>query len=168
MDNFVRKSSLVLVYIASFLLMLIVLATVYNVCAFGLNRVARLYGYSVAGLPGYEEFVKLSVGCVALMYFPYTQYKRGHISVDFFSQKLSNRVQVLLDKTWLFVTFCFVVFLSIFMFIGMLENYEDATISSVLGWSIWPFYIPGIISLALWSLILICQVLWQDRSNLHV
>lgn len=167
MEAWIKKSCLFLVYVASFLLLVIVFVTVYNIGAFGLDRIARVYGYSIEGLPGYEDFIKLAISCVALMYFPWTQYKRGHVSVDFFSQKLSNKVQVALDKTWLFVTFCFVNFLALYMYKGMIESYEDGAVSSILEWSIWPFYIPGIISLVLWGIVLGYQILFQDRSKIN-
>lgn len=167
MEAWIKKSCLTLVYLASVLLILIVLVTVYNIGAFGLDRLLRPYGYSIEGLSGYEDFVRLAISCVALMYFPWTQFERGHVSVDFFSQKLSNTVQVVLDKTWLFITFCFVIFLAIFMYKGMIESYEDGAVSSILEWSIWPFYIPGIISLALWGVVLIYQIIFKDRRRIN-
>ncbi|PID48280.1 MAG: hypothetical protein CR967_00720 [Proteobacteria bacterium] len=166
MEAWIRKSSLFLVYLASFLLILVIIVTVLNIGAFGLDKLTRMFGYNVEGLAGYEDFVKLCISSIALMFFPWTQYERGHVSVDFFADKLSNKIQIYLDKIWLIVTFFFVLFLAYFMFLGMLEAREDDAMSSILGWSIWPFYVPGIISLILWAIIIFYQVLFK-RSALN-
>ena len=62
------------------ILLAIVLVTVANVGAFTLDRLARPFGERVAGLPGYEDFVRLAVSCAGLMLFPYCQLRRGHIA----------------------------------------------------------------------------------------
>ena len=40
----------------------------------------------------------------------------------------------------------------------MVERYEDRAISRVLGWPEWPFMIPGILSLLLWAIVAIAQL----------
>lgn len=164
MESFIRKVCLQWVNLAGILLFAVVLVTVLNIGAFGLDRIARHFGTTVEGLPGYEDFVRLSMSCIALMFFPLTQLERGHVSVDFFVGKLSTKTQVFIDKIWLSVTFCVVVFLGIYMYKGMLESYEDEAVSSVLGWIEWPFYIPGIISLFMWAVVLVYQVVFKKRS----
>ncbi len=164
MESFLRKICLGWINLAAILLMAVVLVTVYNIGAFGLDRIARSFGGHVGGLPGYEDFVRLAMSCIALMFFPLTQLERGHVSVDFFVGKLSTKTQIFIDKIWLTVTFFVVVFLGIYMYEGMLESREDEAVSSVLGWIEWPFYIPGIISLFLWAIVLIYQVVFKKRS----
>jgi TRAP-type C4-dicarboxylate transport system permease small subunit len=39
----------------------------------------------------------------------------------------------------------------------MVENRDDQAISRVLGWPEWPFYLPGLVSLALWALVAATQ-----------
>lgn len=164
MEKAIRTSCLIWVYLAGIILISIVLVTVFNIGAFGLDKIARNFNLSIGGIPGYEDFIELSMSCVALMFFPYTQLERGHVSVDFFADKLSTKNQVLLDKIWLFVTFCIVIFLAYFMFLGLLESRSDSAVSSILGWSKWPFYIPGTISLVMWSLVLIYQIFFKHNS----
>ncbi len=164
MESFLRKICLGWINLAAILLMAVVLVTVYNIGAFGLDRIARNFGGTVGGLPGYEDFVRLAMSCIALMFFPLTQLERGHVSVDFFVGKLSTKTQIFIDKIWLTVTFFVVVFLGVYMYEGMLESREDEAVSSVLGWIEWPFYIPGIISLFLWAIVLIYQVVFKKRS----
>jgi hypothetical protein len=39
------------------------------------------------------------------------------------------------------------------MAIGMTETRADQAVSRVLGWPEWPFYLPGLVSLALWAVV---------------
>jgi len=57
--------------------------------------------------------------------------------------------------------------LGVLMYFGMLESKDDGAISSVLGWSEWPFYIPGIMSLILWTLVLIYQIFVNKGEKLN-
>lgn len=164
MENLIRKSCLIWVYIAGLLLISIVLVTVLNIGAFGLDKIARNFDLNISGISGYEDFIGLTMSCVTLMFFPYTQLERGHVSVDFFADRLSTNKQIFIDKIWLFVTFCLVIFLAYFMFLGLLESREDEAVSSILGWSKWPFYIPGIISLVMWGIVLIYQIFFKHNS----
>lgn len=166
MEALLRKICLWWVYLAGILLLLVVLVTVVNISAFGLDKIARMYGTNVGALPGYEDFVRLLISCIALMFFPWAQAKRGHISVDFFANKFSSSWQKKLDILWLSLTLILVIFLGILMYLGMLESKEDGALSSILGWLEWPFYIPGIISLFLWSLVLIFQIFVHKGEKL--
>ncbi len=69
------------------LLLLIVLATAVNAAGFTANFVARFWGGSVPGLPGYEDGVRMLVGVAALAMFPYCQFHGGHAAVDIVMQK---------------------------------------------------------------------------------
>ncbi len=138
---------------------LIMIVTSINVIGFGLDRVARLYGESVSGLPGYEDFVRLGISCAALMFLPYCQFRRGHLAVDLFASALPQSIQGFLDRMWLVMTILVALFLAYWMVFGMLETVQDNALSPVLGWSQWPFYIPGIISLILWAFMGTIQLL---------
>ena len=139
-------------------LLAIVLVTVANVGAFGLDRIARLFGGSVAGLPGYEDFVRLAVSAAALMLFPYCQLRRGHLAIDLFVGLTSRRVQRLFDVVWPAATAALALFLAYWMLLGMAETRADGALSRVLGWPEWPFYLPGIASLLLWAAVAAAQV----------
>ncbi|MEM9028156.1 MAG: TRAP transporter small permease [Pseudomonadota bacterium] len=139
------------------LLLMIMLVTSINVAGFTLNRVASVFGGSVSGLPGYEDFVSLAVACAALMFLPLCQARRGHVAVDLFVALFPDAVRRMLDRAWLGATFVLAVFLAYWMTIGLFETQSDNVLSPVLGWSIWPFYIPGIISLCLWALVAAIQ-----------
>lgn len=140
------------------LLLAIMLVTSVNVAGFGLDRIARVYGASVSGLPGYEDFVSLAISSAALMFLPYCQQKRGHVSVDLFVSAFPAWLQRNLDRSWLILTTAAAAFLAYWMVFGMLEARDDNVLSAVLGWPVWPFYAPGIVSLVLWALVAVIQV----------
>ena len=158
MGFWIRKACLWWVYLASVLLVAVVLITVINITAFGLDKLARMFDGNVAGLSGYEDFIRLAISCIALMFFPWAQIHNGHIAIDFLVERFSSKIQKKLDALWLFLTFCLVVFLAIMMFFGMLESKADGALSSILGWAEWPFYIPGIVSLIMWTVVLLYQL----------
>ncbi|MCI4661094.1 MAG: TRAP transporter small permease [Neomegalonema sp.] len=143
----------------------IVLVTTTNTGAFLADRIARGFGGSVSALPGYEDFVRVSISCVALLFFPFCQLNRGHVSVDLFVSALPYRVRRGLDRLWLLVTAAIALFLAWWMVQGMLQQQADGVVTSVLSWPKWPFYAPGIASLVLWALIALYQTISEERHG---
>jgi len=166
MENRLRIICLWWVYLAGLMLIIIIGTTVINITAFGFDKVARLFAFNISGLTGYEDLVRLLTSCIALMFFPWAQAQRGHVAVDFFANKFSPKFQQILDILWLVCTLIFVIFLGILMFMGMLESFNDGSVSTTLGWAQWPFYIPGIISLFLWSIVLLFQIFLHKGGKL--
>lgn len=136
----------------------IVAVTTTNVGAFSADRVARLWGETVSGLPGYEDFVRLAISSAALMLFPYCQLRRGHIAVDLFVKLLPVGARMMLDRIWTAIIAVLAMGLAGYMTLGMLEALDDRALSRVLGWPVWPFYLPGIASLILWAAVALSQV----------
>lgn len=165
MSRLLEKTADGLALIGGVILISIVLVTTLNAGAFILDRIAGAFGANVSGLPGYEEFVRLSISCAALMFLPYCQLKRGHVAVDLFVKGLPRRVQILLNQLWLAVTVGIAVYLTIWMVRGMIEKHEDGVITGVLGWVEWPFYGPGILSLILWALVALIQIPQESRNG---
>ena len=132
--------------------------TTFNVGAFTLDRIAALFGTDVAGLPGYEDFVRLAISAAGLMFFPWCQWHRGHVAVDLFMERAPMIVQRRIDQIWLAATAAVALFLGYWMVFGLLENRSDAVVTGVLGWPEWPFYVPGIASLVLWAAIALAQL----------
>lgn len=139
-------------------LLAIVLVTTTNVAAFAADRVARSWGGTVSGLPGYEDFVRLTVGCAALMFLPWAQARRGHVSVDIFVDYLPAALRRVLERAWLLVTIALALFLAGWMWLGMQQARADALVTGVLGWPDWPFYLPGVASLVLWAAVAATQL----------
>lgn len=141
------------------LVIAIVFVTAVNVGAFILDSLLKPYGIYVAALPGYEDFVSLAISVAALSFFPYCQMKRGHVSVELFVQAFPTWLQTILDRAWLLLTVVLAVFLGYWMWVGMLETRADHNMTAVLGWVEWPWYFPGIVSMGLWALVCMAQVL---------
>ena len=136
----------------------IMIVTSINVAGFGLDRIARTFGSGVSGLPGYEDFVSLAISCAALMFLPYCQAQRGHVSVDLFVGLLSPAIRHALDRVWLAAIVLLACFLGYWMTLGLVESRSDNVLTTVLAWPVWPFYAPGIVSLALWALVAAIQI----------
>ncbi len=139
--------------------------TVTNAGAFLADRIARAFGGTVAGLPGYEDFVRLAVSSAALMLIPYCQQRRGHIAVDLLVTRMPKRVRRLLDRMSLAAMAAAALFLAYWMVYGMIETRADHALSRVLGWPEWPFYLPGIVSLLLWAAIAAVQAVERDPNG---
>ncbi|MEM8837162.1 MAG: TRAP transporter small permease [Pseudomonadota bacterium] len=140
------------------ILLIIVGVTTTNTTAFILDRITGPFGVNVSGLPGYEDFVQLAISGAALMFFPYCQMRRGHVAVELFMDLMPRLLQRLFDTLWLALTAAVAIFLAYWMVLGLLEARSDMVVTSVLGWSVWPFYGPGIASMALWAFVALWQI----------
>ncbi|MBD1549364.1 TRAP transporter small permease [Roseibium aggregatum] len=141
------------------LAIVIVLVTAVNVGAFTLDSIVKPFGLYVSALPGYEDFVRLAISVAALSFFPYTQLKKGHVAVDLFVQTFPRWLQSFLDHLWQAFTVVVAFALAYYMWQGMIETKGDNTMTAVLGWQEWPWYFPGVISMILWGLVALGQVL---------
>lgn len=139
-------------------LLAIVVVTTANAGAFAFDKLARAWGRSIPGLPGYEDFVRLAIGCAALMFLPLAQARRGHVAVDIFVEYLPASLRRQLDRLWLIFGIMTALFLAWWMWFGMLRARSDALVTGVLGWPDWPFYLPGIASLVLWAAVAATQI----------
>lgn len=165
MSSVVRRIAVAWATVGGLIILSIVLVTTANVGAFTLDRVARLFGGTVSGLPGYEDFVRLAVSVAALMFLPMCQIRRGHVAVEIFANRLPPRLREAIDAAWLVVTATLALFLSYWMIHGMVETWRDGALSRVLGWPEWPFYAPGVLSLALWAAVCVVQLIDRERHG---
>lgn len=140
------------------ILAVIVAVTTTNTSAFILDRIAGILGRDVSGLPGYEDFVQLAISGAALMFFPFCQANRGHVAVELFMDRLPQVLQRAFDRVWLALTCVVALFLAYWMVFGLLEARADDAVTAVLGWSVWPFYLPGIVSMLLWGAVALAQM----------
>ena len=164
MRLYLRQAAMIWAILGGIVVFTIVLVTTTNVGAFAIDRIARHFDTTFPALPGYEDFVRLSISCAALMFFPYCQYMRGHVFVDILASRMSLKTQHLLDIISLMTMVFLALFLSYWMILGMLETRADKAVSRVLGWQEWPFYIPGILSLLLWAMIATSQIFEPKRT----
>ncbi|MEM7240917.1 MAG: TRAP transporter small permease [Pseudomonadota bacterium] len=139
-------------------LIAIMAITSLNIAAYVADYIAETWGGNVYGTTGYEDFVALAIACAGMMFLPYCQAMRGHVVVDVFANLMGQTVQRLLDKLWLVLIFCLALFLAYWMTLGMLEVRGDNALTAILGWPVWPSYVPGIASLLLWALVTSSQI----------
>ena len=137
---------------AGALFALVVVITVINVGGFVLNTIVRPFGYTVSGLPGYEDAVSVFIGMAVFFILPYCQLSRGHVSVDLFTSRMSPHNLQRLTRSTDFVMALAAGFFTIMLVYGLFEYLDDGVRTPVLGWPIWPFVIPGIAALGLWCL----------------
>ena len=134
------------------LLLLIVLATAINAVGFTGNAVARIWGGSVSGLPGYEDGVTMLVGVAALAMFPYCQLHGGHAAVEIFMDKAPAWAQRGVTILSAVLAAAFALTMAVMLIYGTLETRGDRTETAVLGWPVWIFMPSAVLSCALWSL----------------
>ena len=146
------------------LLLAIMAVTSLNAVGFGLDRIARVWGASVPGLPGYEDFVRLAISGAALMFLPVCQSRNGHVTVDLFARLLPDGLSRVLDRVWLLAIVLLALFLAYWMTFGLIETRQDNALSPILAWPVWPFYAPGVISLLLWAGVAAVQLIEGARD----
>ncbi len=147
----VRSAAWLLALFSGVLCGAVVLVTVVNVTGFLLNVAVRPFGYNVPGLPGYEDAVSFLVGMAVLCMLPYCQLARGHVSVDFFMDWLSERWLACLVRCTDALMGIVAALLAGMLAAGMLSYRADGVRSPVLDWPVWPFMAPGILALGLWA-----------------
>lgn len=145
------------------LLLLIVLVTALHVGAYTLDAMAATWGGGVRALPGYEDFVTYTISAAALMLFPYCQLRHGHVAVDLVVDCLPRRLRRASELLSSAGMALLVLFLLHGMTLGMLESRADNVLAPILGWPEWPFYLPGLVSLALWFAVALADLLPAAR-----
>lgn len=133
------------------LLLLVVVATAINAIGFTGNAIARTWGGSVSGLPGYEDGVTMLVGVAAMAMFPYCQLHGGHTAVDIFMSRApgwANRAVAIISV--LLVT-AIALIMAYMLTLGTIETRSDRVETAVLGWPVWIFMPSAVISCLLWA-----------------
>ena len=164
-NGFITSLARIWAILGGAILLSIVAVTVINVGAFALDRLARLAGESVSALPGYEDYVRLAVGAAVPMLLPWCQVQRGHLAVDLFLSRAPDAFKRAIDRLSLLLMAALSLFLAYWMTLGLLETRDDGALSRVLGWQEWPFYITGILSLSLWSVVALAQAINGDPAS---
>lgn len=133
------------------LLLIIVAATAVNAAGFTANMVARIWGGSVSGLPGYEDAVTMLVGVAALAMFPYAQLHLAHAAVDTFMQKAPRWANRGVDVLSALLIAVIALAMAYMLTLGMLDVREDRVETTVLGWPVWVFMPSAVVSCVLWA-----------------
>lgn len=131
-------------------LMLAVLVTVINALGFSANVLVRNFGINVSGLPGYEDMVTLFIGFAALAMMPYCQLKNGHIAVDVVMKSAPRAMQWFSHIASSLLMAGVALFFAFMLSQGVEQARGDGTVTAVLGWPVWAFMLPGVMSCLLW------------------
>lgn len=164
MKNVLNKAAAWFAVIGGFLALLIAVVTIVNVTAFGLDKLARLFDANFPAIIGYEDFVSMIVSSAALMFFPYCQVRRGHVAVDVFIKMFPDWFARCVDVISGILMTMLALFLGYMMIRGLIEVRSDNTLSAILGWPVWPFYVPGIASMFLWAMIAGNQIFEREAD----
>lgn len=151
--------------LGGFLLLLIVGATAINAAGFTANTVAKLFGGNVAGLSGYEDGVTMLVGVAALAMFPYCQLHGGHAAVDVFMSKAPDRANRAVAFLSAGLTIILALAMAVMLTIGMFEVRSDRIETAVLGWPVWVFMAPAIVSCLLWAIAAGLQIITPPETS---
>jgi TRAP-type C4-dicarboxylate transport system permease small subunit len=146
------------------LLLVIVVATCINALGFTANTVARTWGGSVPGLSGYEDGVTMLVGVAALAMFPYCQLHGGHAVVEVFMQRAPSWANRFVEILSGLMVAALALGLAGFMVYGTLEVRGDNIQTAVLGWPVWVFMVPGVVSCVLWAIAALLQIRTGEES----
>ncbi|MEL6169193.1 MAG: TRAP transporter small permease subunit [Pseudomonadota bacterium] len=133
------------------LILIIVGATAINAAGFTANTLARLWGGSVPGLPGYEDAVTLLVGVAALAMFPYCQLHGGHAAVDVFMQKAPAWANRAITGVSAVAMAALAMTMAVMLVHGTLQTRADNVETAVLGWPVWAFMWTAVVSCLLWA-----------------
>ncbi|MEQ8285563.1 TRAP transporter small permease subunit [Thalassospira sp.] len=164
MKNVLNKAASWFAVVGGLLALMIAVVTMVNVTAFGLDKLARLFGENVPAIIGYEDFVSMIISSAALMFFPYCQAKHGHVAVDVFIKMFPTWFARSVDVISGILMTALALFLGYMMVHGLIEVRSDNTLSAILGWQIWPFYLPGIASMFLWAAIAGTQIFEREAD----
>ncbi|MEL6922138.1 MAG: TRAP transporter small permease subunit [Pseudomonadota bacterium] len=138
--------------------------TTINASAFLADRIASGFGGNVAGLSGYEDFVSLAIAGAVTSFFPWCQLQRGHLAVQLFKGRGSDGLWRRITLLWDLLLIATVAFLAWMLFQGALEARADGNQTAILGWPVWQFMLPPVLSLALWSVIATTQLFGKNDA----
>lgn len=130
--------------------------------ALGLEALAP----GVSGIYGTEEIVGLLASVAALAFFPYCHLRQGHIAVGILVDLAPERLRRANAVLAHLLACGAALFLGWWLILGMAEVFDDHTVTSLLGLPHWPFYLPGVVSMALWALVA-AQSAFDTKGTLH-
>ena len=118
---------------------------------------ASLIGRNTIGatLMGDYELTAVTAGAAVALFLPWAQLRRGNIIVDFFTAKVSDGVNAVLDRFGALVLALVMLLLGWRTVVGCLNAYEAQTTTMMLGFTEWvvyaamvpPLFLTGVIGL---------------------
>lgn len=99
-------------------------------------------------ITGDFELVEIGTALGGTLFLPYCQATVGHIVVDFFTLKASERTKTLLDRLGAFLIAATFLVVAWRTAAGAADNYDTGETSMLLGFPIWLGYaaaVPGVV-----------------------
>lgn len=108
-----------------------------------------LRGVGLRPIPGDFELVQLGCAVCVSMFLPWCQMRRGHVMVDFFTVRASERAKALLDTAGALLLAVCAALITWRLSHGMLDARASDESTMILGVPIWWAYVPMVPSFAL-------------------
>jgi TRAP-type C4-dicarboxylate transport system permease small subunit len=120
---------------------------------------ASLIGRNTIGttLLGDYELTAVTAGAAVALFLPWCQLKRGNIIVDFFTSKVPDRINAVLDRFGALVLAAVMTLLAWRTVVGGINSYDSQTTTMMLGFPEWIVYAAIVPPLCLTSVIALCQ-----------
>ncbi|WP_310565625.1 TRAP transporter small permease [Hydrogenophaga sp.] len=125
---------------------------------------ASLIGRNTIGatLMGDYELTAVTAGAAVALFLPWAQLRRGNIIVDFFTAKMSDGVNAVLDRFGALVLALVMLLLGWRTVVGGMNAYEAQTTTMMLGFPEWVVYAAMVPPLFLTGLIGLTQAFVGD------
>ncbi len=120
---------------------------------------ASLIGRNTIGttLLGDYELTAVTAGAAVALFLPWCQLKRGNIIVDFFTSKVPEGINAMLDRFGALVLASVMLLLAWRTAVGGISSYDSQTTTMMLGFPEWIVYAAIVPPLCLTSVIALCQ-----------
>ncbi|PUE22432.1 C4-dicarboxylate ABC transporter permease [Limnohabitans sp. MMS-10A-160] len=121
-----------------------------------------LIGRNTVGvtLVGDFELTSVVAGAAIALFLPWCQVRRGNIIVDFFTAKMTQRVNARLDRLGAFLLACVFAMLMWRVAVGGWSAYRSGSATMLLNFPEWVVYAVMVPALGLTSLIAFAQAIW--------
>jgi TRAP-type C4-dicarboxylate transport system permease small subunit len=120
---------------------------------------ASLIGRNTIGvtLQGDYELTAVTAGAAVALFLPWAQLRRGNIIVDFFTSKVPDGINAVLDRFGALVLAAVMLLLAWRTAVGGMSSYSSETTTMMLGFPEWIVYAAMVPPLCLTGLIALHQ-----------
>ena len=128
---------------------------------------ASLLGRNTIGvtLQGDYELTAVTAGAAVALFLPWAQLRRGNIIVDFFTAKVPDRINAVLDRFGALVLAAVMMLLAWRTAVGGMSSYSSETTTMMLGFPEWVVYAAMVPPFILCSLIALMQTFGPDHEG---
>ncbi len=117
------------------------------------------------GITGVYELVEFACGISAFLFLPLCQLKKGHVTVDLFTNPLPGGARNFLENFWAIVFAICWVSLAWCMLLGGLDKYEYKDATQELELKYWIVYVVAVYGSVLSAFVAILSVFGKTNNN---